>query len=222
MATKLATALIDKRAVIERIRAERAVAIIRTDSVERALSAAKAVIEGGFRIIEITFSFPKAPAAIAKLSDTNQNNLLIGAGTILTREQADEAVAAGARFLVSPCVLPEVIDAAHEVQAAIIPGAFTPTEIYTAYSLGADIVKIFPAVKFGPEYLKAVRGPLPQIPIMPTSGVDASNVAEWFRAGAVAVGAVSSVLDPELIRNGDWEQITKRAREFIAAVRAAR
>src|SRR5438105_3569097 len=97
MATKLATALIDKRAVIERIKAERAVAIIRTDSFERALSAAKAVIEGGFRIIEITFSFPKAPAAIAKLSDTNQNNLLIGAGTILTREQADEAVAAGAR-----------------------------------------------------------------------------------------------------------------------------
>ena len=83
-------------------------------------------------------------------------------------------------------------------------------------------MKIFPAVKFGPEFLKAVGGPLPQIPIMPTSGVDASNVAEWFRAGAIAVGAVSSVLDPELIRNGDWEQITKRAREFIAAVRAAR
>jgi 2-dehydro-3-deoxyphosphogluconate aldolase/(4S)-4-hydroxy-2-oxoglutarate aldolase len=91
-----------------------------------------------------------------------------------------------------------------------------------AYSLGADIVKIFPAVKFGPDYLKAVRGPLPQIPIMPTSGVDASNVAEWFRAGAVAVGAVGRVFAPELIRNGDWEGLTRRAREFMDAVRAAR
>jgi 2-dehydro-3-deoxyphosphogluconate aldolase / (4S)-4-hydroxy-2-oxoglutarate aldolase len=139
----------------------------------------------------------------------------------LNREQVHEAVDAGARFLVSPCVLPDVIDAAQELQVAIIPGAFTPTEIYTAYSLGADIVKIFPAVRFGPEYLKAVRGPLPQIPIMPTSGVDASNVGEWFRAGAIAVGAVSSVFDPTLIRNGNWNEITTRAREFMEAVRAA-
>jgi 2-dehydro-3-deoxyphosphogluconate aldolase/(4S)-4-hydroxy-2-oxoglutarate aldolase len=119
-------------------------------------------------------------------------------------------------------VLPEVIDAARERQIAIIPGAFTPTEIYTAWSSGADIVKIFPAIRFGPEYLRAVRGPLPHIPIMPTSGVDESNVAEWFRAGAVAVGAVGSVFDPELIRNADWPALTNRARAFIDAVRAAR
>jgi 2-dehydro-3-deoxyphosphogluconate aldolase/(4S)-4-hydroxy-2-oxoglutarate aldolase len=222
MAMKLASVSPDKAAVVARIKAEGAVAVIRTVSIERALAAARAVINGGFRAIEITFSFPEASNAIAKLSETNENNLLIGAGTILTREQAQEAVAAGARFLVSPCVLPDVIDAAHELQVAIIPGAFTPTEIFTAHSLGADIVKIFPAIKFGPEYLRAVRGPLPEIPIMPTSGVDASNVADWFRAGAVAVGAVSSVLDPELIRNGDWNQLTNRAREFINAVRAAR
>src|SRR5207237_2022611 len=132
------------------------------------------------------------------------------------REQVREAVEAGARFLVSPCVLPEVIDAAHELQVAIIPGAFTPTEIYTAYSLGADIVKIFPAVKFGPEYLRAVRGPLPQIPIMPTSGVAASNVAEWFRAGAIAVGAVSSVLEPLLIQAEDGPELAQRALGFTA------
>src|SRR5919108_1905373 len=212
---KLATASLDKRAVIERIKVERAVAVIRTDSTERALGAANAVIAGGFRAIEITFSFPEAAEAIAKLTRNNDNDLLIGAGTILTSQQVHEAVEAGARFLVSPCVLPEVIDAARELKVAIIPGAFTPTEIYTAYSLGTDIVKIFPAVRFGPEYLKAVRGPLPQIPIMPTSGVDASNVADWFRAGAVAVGAVSSVLDPELIEKEDWDALTKRAREFI-------
>jgi len=216
---KLATVSIDKSVVIERIKSERAVAVIRTDSVERALAAANAAIDGGFRVIEITFSFPEASNAIAKLAENN--DLLVGAGTILNRGQVHEAVAAGARFLVSPCVLPEVIDAARELKVAIIPGAFTPTEIYTAYSLGADIVKIFPAVKFGPEYLKAVRGPLPQIPIMPTSGVDASNVADWFRAGAVAVGAVSTVFDPALIQKGDWDRLMKRAREFMEAMRSA-
>jgi 2-dehydro-3-deoxyphosphogluconate aldolase/(4S)-4-hydroxy-2-oxoglutarate aldolase len=215
-------ASLDKSAVVERIKAERAVAVIRTDSIDRALRAAEAAIAGGFRAIEITFSFAEATAAIQTLAENNERTLLIGAGTILTPDQVQEVVAAGARFLVSPCVLPEVIHAAREFQVAIIPGAFTPTEIYMAYSLGADIVKIFPAVKFGPDYLKAVRGPLPQIPIMPTSGVDASNVAEWFRAGAVAVGAVGSVFDPELIRKGDWEGLTRRAREFMDAVRAAK
>ena len=213
---------LDRAAVVAKIKTERAVAVIRTDSVERALRAAEAAVEGGFRAIEITFSFTDAARAVQKLAETNGNDLLIGAGTILKREQVHEAVEAGARFLVSPCVLPEVIDAARELGVAVVPGAFTPTEIYTAYSLGADIVKIFPAVKFGPEYLKAVRGPLPQIPIMPTSGVDASNVGEWFRAGAVAVGAVGSVFDPVLIRNGGWDEITKRAREFMDAVQAVR
>ena len=212
----------DKAAVVARIKAEGAVAVIRTDSAERALAIADAVIAGGFRAIEITYSFAAAAEAIAMLDKENENDLLIGAGTILIPEQVREAVEAGARFLVSPCVLPEVIDAARELEVAMLPGAFTPTEIYNAWSLGADIVKIFPAIRFGPEYLKAIRGPLPHIPIMPTSGVDTSNVADWFRAGAVAVGAVSSVLDPELIEKEDWDALTKRAREFVQAVRAAR
>jgi len=215
---KIATSL-DKAAVVARIKAERAVAIIRTDRLDRALGAAQAALAGGFRAIEITFSFSEASRAIAKLAENE--DLLLGAGTILTREQVREAVDAGARFLVSPCVLPEIIDAARDLQVAIIPGAFTPTEIYTAHTLGADIVKIFPAVKFGPDYLRAIRGPLPQIPIMPTSGVDAGNVAEWFRAGSVAVGAVGSVFDSTLIQNSDWDEITKRATEFMDAVRAA-
>ena len=212
----------DKAAIVARIKAEGAVAVIRTDSAERALAIADAVIAGGFRAIEITYSFAAAAEVIAMLDKANESDLLIGAGTILIPEQVREAVEAGARFLVSPCVLPEVIDAARELEVAMLPGAFTPTEIYNAWSLGADIVKIFPAIRFGPEYLKAIRGPLPHIPIMPTSGVDASNVADWFRAGAVAVGAVSSVLDPDLIEKEDWDALTKRARDFVQAVRAAR
>lgn len=217
---KLATASLDKTAVVKQIKTEGAVAVIRTDGISRALGAADAAVKAGFRVIEITFSFSDASKAISKLVE--KEDLLIGAGTILTREHVHEAVEAGAKFLVSPCVLPDVIEAAQEFQIAMIPGAFTPTEIYIAHSLGADIVKIFPAVKFGPEYLRAVRGPLPQIPIMPTSGVDASNVADWFRAGAVAVGAVATVFDPVLIQNGDWNELRKRGDEFIAAVKAAR
>src|SRR5262245_50702736 len=135
---KLASVSPDKATVIARIKAERAVAVIRTDSIDNALAAAEAAITGGFRAIEITYSFPNAAGAIAKLTETKED-LLIGAGTILNREQVEEAVEAGARFLVSPCVLPEVIDASRELQVAVIPGAFTPTEIYSAYALGADI-----------------------------------------------------------------------------------
>src|SRR5436190_18715892 len=113
---KLATASLDKAAVIERIKTERAVAVIRTDSIERAIGAAHAVVDGGFRTIEITFSFPEASKAIAKLAENNEKDLLLGAGTILNREQAQEAVEAGARFLVSPCVLPEVINSARELK----------------------------------------------------------------------------------------------------------
>jgi 2-dehydro-3-deoxyphosphogluconate aldolase/(4S)-4-hydroxy-2-oxoglutarate aldolase len=219
---KLAPAPLDKAAVVARIKSDRAVAVIRTDSVERALGAAGAAVAGGFRIIEITFSFKDAASAIRQVAESDEADLVIGAGTILTPEQAREAFEAGARFLVSPCVLREVIDAARELDVAVIPGALTPTEIYTAYTLGADIVKIFPAVNSGPQYLRAIRGPLPQVPIIPTSGVDASNVTDWFRAGAVAVGAVGTVFDPDLIRNGEWDELTKRARQFMDAVHAAR
>ncbi len=211
---------LDKAAVLARIKTVGAVAVIRTATDEQAIETARAVIAGGFEIIEITFGVPSATNLITALVRQHEN-LLIGAGTVLTAKDVSAAVNAGAQFLVSPCVLPEMIRAAQERNVVCIPGAFTPTEIYTAYSLGADIVKIFPAVINGPQYLKAIRGPLPQIPIMPTSGVDISNVADWFKAGAVAVGAVSSVLDPVLIQNGDWDALTKRAAEFIAAVRSA-
>lgn len=211
----------DKSAVLARIKAARAIAVIRTATDAQAIETARAAMAGGFEIIEITFGVPHATDVIAALVRQHPD-LLIGAGTVLTAEEVNFAVDAGADFLVSPCTLPEMIIAAQDREVVCIPGAFTPTEIYNAYSLGADIVKIFPAVANGPQYLRAVRGPLPQIPIMPTSGVDLSNVADWFSAGAVAVGAVSSVLDPLLIQSGNWDALTRRAAEFMAAVRSAR
>jgi 2-dehydro-3-deoxyphosphogluconate aldolase/(4S)-4-hydroxy-2-oxoglutarate aldolase len=211
----------DKPAVVARIKELGAVAILRTETAEQALGAAKAVIAGGFRIVEVTYGVPRTIDVITQLIRENPE-LLIGVGTVLTREQASDAIDAGAEFLVSPCVIPDMMEVGRERGIATIPGAFTPTEIYTAWSLGADIVKIFPAVANGPEYLRALRGPLPNIPIMPTSGVNIGNVVDWFRAGAVAVGAVSSVLDPALIRNGEWDALTERARDFVDAVAKAR
>lgn len=210
----------DKPAVIERIKTARAIAVIRTATAEQALDTAHAVIEAGLELVEITYGVPNAARVIAQLV-TERADLSFGAGTVLTAEQVDESVNAGAQFLVSPCSLPEMIAVARERDVVCIPGAFTPTEVYIAYSLGADFVKLFPAVANGPEYLRAMRGPLPEIPIIPTSGVNIENVADWFRAGAVAVGAVGSVLDPELIRRGEWDALTERAREFLGAVQGA-
>lgn len=211
-----------KAEIVARLKDAGAVAILRTQTSEQALRAADAAIAGGFRIVEITYGVPDAPNVIAQLVRENSSDLLVGAGTVLTRDESYRAIDAGAQFLVSPCVIPEMMEVARERDVAAIPGAFTPTEIHTAWSLGADIIKLFPAVLNGPEYLRTVRGPLPHIPIMPTSGVNISNVADWFRAGAVAVGAVSSVIDPALVQQGDWSGVTKRSRDFIDAVQRAR
>ena len=211
-----------KAEIVARIREVGAVAILRTETSEQALRAAEAAIAGGFRIVEITYGVPDATQVIARLARENSTDLLFGAGTVLTRDQSHAAIDAGAQFLVSPCVIPEMIEVARQRDVAAIPGAFTPTEIYTAWSSGADIVKLFPAVSNGPEYLRTIRGPLPHIPIMPTSGVNIGNVADWFRAGAVGVGAVGSVIDPALVQQGDWAALTKRSREFLDAVRSAR
>src|SRR5437868_130529 len=141
----------DKAAVVARIKELGAVAILRTETAEQALGAARAVIAGGFRIVEVTYGVPNASDVIRQLVAEN-TGLLVGAGTVLTREQANNAIEAGATFLVSPCLLPEMMEIGREQKIATIPGAFTPTEIYTAHSSGADIVKIFPAVANGPEY----------------------------------------------------------------------
>jgi 2-dehydro-3-deoxyphosphogluconate aldolase/(4S)-4-hydroxy-2-oxoglutarate aldolase len=210
-----------KSAVVARIKEAGAVAILRTETAEQALGTAKAVIAGGFRIVEVTFGVPNTIDVITQLIRENVG-LLVGAGTVLTRKQANNAIDAGANFLVSPCLIPDMIEVGRERGIATIPGAFTPTEIYLAWSLGADIVKIFPAVANGPEYLKALRGPLPNIPIMPTTGVNVGTVADWLRAGVIAVGAAGSVFDPVLIRNGEWDALTARARDFLDAVAKAR
>ena len=219
-----------KFATIEQICLSGVVAVVRVDSQDEAVGATRALLKGGVRCIEITFTVPDAARVIAHVAKENaagdfespDGALCLGAGTVTSPEQANAAIDAGATYLVSPCVVPEVIAVANARGVVMLPGALTPTEIFNAYQLGGDIIKVFPATKMGPGYLKDLKGPFPKIPLMPTGGVDAANATEWIKAGAVALGVGGKLVDRAAIKAGDWDAITQRARELMSAVRDAR
>lgn len=201
------------------IAAERIVAVVRTDSGKSALRAAQTLVEAGIRIVEVALTTPDALDAIRELARPGgappDDGRIVGAGTVLDVTSARLATLAGARFLVSPSVAPDVIEAGHRYGASVLPGTQTPTEIDRALSAGADMVKLFPASSLGPEYLRAVRAALPQAPVVPTGGVGAGNAAAWLEAGAVAVGVGGSLV------SGAPEQMAERAGELLDAVRTA-
>jgi len=147
---------------------------------------------------------------------------LLGAGTVVDAETARLAILAGAQFVVSPVLRPEMIEVCHRHDVAAIPGCFSPTEILTAWEAGADVVKVFPATSLGPAYFKDLRGPLPHIKLMPTGGVTIDNAADWIRAGAVAVGVGTALVDPKAVAAGDYRAITANACRIVANVRVAR
>ncbi len=198
------------------------VLIIRLDSEEEALAVADAAIEGGIKALEITMSVPNALGIIRTLSNKYKNDdVLVGAGTILDAETARAAILAGAEMLVSPQLNPDMIRVANRYQAVTISGAYTPTEIFDTLQAGADIVKLFPAETLGPQFVKTVTAPLPQAPIVPTGGVTPQNVQEWLQAGCIGVG-VGSYITKAAQQDGDYSRVTAAAREFLAAVAAAR
>jgi Entner-Doudoroff aldolase len=197
----------------------RASAILRTgiaDAVEPAMSAA---VRGGFRIVEFTLTTPNAYEHIADFS--GRPGLIVGAGTVLSPEEARRAVAAGARFLVSPVVDEAVIARANDLGVAMMPGCHTPTEFLAAHRAGAPLQKLFPAPAGGPAYLRACLGPLPFLKIVPTNGVDASNAGDWLRAGAWAVGFVAPLFDPADLAARRFDAIERRARTLLNAVASA-
>lgn len=198
--------------ISERIARRRIVAIVRTETGADAEEIGDAVIGGGLDVLEVALTTPGALIAIERLS-VRHPNALIGAGTVLDAPSARQAVLAGARFLVSPSLSAEVIATAHRYGAVALPGVQTPTEIVSALEAGADMVKLFPADEHRPGYLRAIRAALPQAPMVPTGGIDASNAAEWLRAGAVAVGVGGAL-------TRDPEQAGARAAELVAAVGA--
>ncbi|WP_411345975.1 bifunctional 2-keto-4-hydroxyglutarate aldolase/2-keto-3-deoxy-6-phosphogluconate aldolase [Paenibacillus sp. WLX1005] len=198
------------------------VLIIRLDSEEEALAVADAAVQGGIKALEITMSVPNALGIIRTLSTKyKQDDVLVGAGTILDAETARAALLAGAELLVSPQLNPDMIRIANRYQAVTISGAYTPTEIVETLEAGADIVKLFPAETLGPQYVKAVTAPLSQAPIAPTGGVTPQNVHEWLQAGCIGVG-VGSYITKAAQKDGDYTKVTAAAQEFLAAVAAAR
>ncbi|WP_322903667.1 bifunctional 2-keto-4-hydroxyglutarate aldolase/2-keto-3-deoxy-6-phosphogluconate aldolase [Paenibacillus campi] len=198
------------------------VLIIRLDSEQEALAVADAAVQGGIKALEITMSVPNALGIIRTLSDKYKNDdVLVGAGTILDAETARAAILAGAEMLVSPQLNSDMIDVANRYQAITISGAYTPTEIFDTLEAGADIVKLFPAETLGPQFVKAVNAPLPQAPIVPTGGVTPQNVHEWLQAGCIGVG-VGSYITKAAQQDGDYSRVTAAAQEFVAAVAAAR
>ena len=207
---------------LARARTTGVLAVLRAPSPELALETAEAIIRGGVTGIEVTYSTPDAPAVIRELVSRHGDAAYVGAGTVTTTAQAQDAVAAGAEFLVSPGTLPDLTRAMRDTGAVVMTGAMTPTEVMAALALGVDVVKIFPASLGGPSYLGALRGPFPDAPLMPTGGVKPGNLADWFAAGSVAVGAGGDLANSASIAAEDWDDITRRAADFAAALAAAR
>lgn len=207
-----------RAAVLEAFAHHRCSAILRTDDAAVVRPALDAVIAGGFRIVEVTLTTPGCLTHIRALAQ--RDDLVIGAGTVLTVDDAKEAMAAGARFLVSPVTDPQVITFCRQHDLVSVPGALTPTEMMTAHRAGADLVKLFPAPASGPDYVKAVRGPLPFLRLVPTSGVDEQNCLAWLAAGVFALGFVNSLFDREDLQQRRFDRLQQRAQRLVAKVSA--
>lgn len=202
---------------LERLKQAKVVAVVRAPSAESLVPLTEALLAGGIEAVEVTTSTPDVLRALAWVREAFGERVLLGVGTVLDPWMVADAVAAGARYVVSPVYLPQVVAAAKASGALACPGCFTPTEAYEAHRAGADVVKIFPAGPLGPGYLKDLLAPMPFLRLMPTGGVEAENVGEWLRAGAFAVGAGSSLVPKRAVADGDWAEITARARTFRAA-----
>jgi 2-dehydro-3-deoxyphosphogluconate aldolase/(4S)-4-hydroxy-2-oxoglutarate aldolase len=198
------------------------VAIVRVGSAREALEVCEAIAAGGIRSIEITMTVPGAIDAIKQFATSVKDDILVGAGTVLDAQAAGAAITAGAEFIVSPTLNLEVIKVCRRYSKIAIPGTFTPTEILTAWEAGGDIIKVFPATVGGPQYLRDIRGPLPQVRLCPTGGVSLENTPDFIKAGAAVVAAGTSLVEKKALSEKKYGVITENARRFMEAVRLAR
>jgi len=212
----------DRAVIVRRIEELGVVAVIRLKDAARLRSVVDALAAGGIRALEVTMTVPRAVDLIRELAPALPDGFLLGAGTVVDARTAIAVIDAGASFVVGPVFRREVIDACHERGVAAMPGCFSPTEILAAHDAGADIVKVFPATALGPQFIKDVRAPLPQVKLMPTGGVTIENAGDWIRAGAAAVGIGSALVDAKAIESGRFEAITANAQRVVAGVAAAR
>ncbi|AJQ25614.1 2-dehydro-3-deoxyphosphogluconate aldolase/4-hydroxy-2-oxoglutarate aldolase [Pelosinus fermentans JBW45] len=207
--------------VLQKLMQSGVVAVVRAQNSEQAIKITEACMKGGIAAIEITFTIPEAAQVIADLRKAySPEEMIIGAGTVLDPETARIAILAGAQYIVSPSLNLETVKLCNRYQVPVMPGAMTIAEVIAAMEAGADIVKIFPGDAFGPSFIKAIKGPIPQAPLMPTGGVNLENVGEWIKAGCVAVGIGGNLTAGA--KTGDYQSIEEIAKQFIGKVRAAR
>jgi 2-dehydro-3-deoxyphosphogluconate aldolase/(4S)-4-hydroxy-2-oxoglutarate aldolase len=211
-----------KSEIIRRLLDPGIVAVIRADNSEQLVHVAQALCDGGVTAMEVTMTTPNALQVIETVTKKFGDKVLMGVGTILDDVTARMAMLAGAEFVVTPVMRPSVIALCRRYSKPIICGAYTPTEALTAHEAGADFVKIFPADGLGPNYMKAVLAPLPQLQIIPTGGVDVKTCGDFIKAGCAAVAAGSSLVSKEMLKNQDWKKITETAQAFVKALAAVR
>lgn len=206
-----------------RLRADRALAVVRAESIADAAGLATALAGGGIRTVELTFTTPDVARHIRRIADTaGDHGAVVGVGTVMTADQAREAIDAGAEFLVTPGIRPDVAAVARDAGVPFSLGALTPTEVAQALDLGSDIVKIFPARAHGPQYLKDLAGPYPGVKLLPSGGISDANANEFLDAGALAVCCGTSVVPPQLVQDAQWDQIADRAAAFARGIAAHR
>jgi 2-dehydro-3-deoxyphosphogluconate aldolase/(4S)-4-hydroxy-2-oxoglutarate aldolase len=210
-----------RHAHLQRVLERGIVAIIRAPSGEQLVDVAEALLAGGIDVIEVTFTVPGVLDIISRVRDALGDRILLGAGTVLDTESARAALLAGAEFLVTPTVNRDVIELCNRYDKLVMPGAFTPTVVLTAWEAGADIVKVFPADIGGPAHIRALKGPFPQIRLLPTGGVNLDTLADFVRAGACAVGLGSALVEKDALARGDTDRIRDLARQYVNTMHSA-
>jgi 2-dehydro-3-deoxyphosphogluconate aldolase / (4S)-4-hydroxy-2-oxoglutarate aldolase len=208
-----------KSEIISRLTNPGIIAVVRAQKAEQVLPLSEALLAGGVVAIEITMTTPNAIAAIREARIKLPENALVGVGTVLDKKTCEAALAAGAEFVVTPICRTELVALAHAADRPIMLGAYTPTEAQMAHEAGTDFIKIFPADSLGPAYIKSIRAPLPHLRIVPTGGVDVDNAADFMKAGCAALGVGSSLVSSKILQEENWPELTRKAREFVAAVR---
>jgi 2-dehydro-3-deoxyphosphogluconate aldolase/(4S)-4-hydroxy-2-oxoglutarate aldolase len=201
--------------ILDALAEDRVLAVVRAPAIPDAAELCRALVDGGIRCVELTFTTPGVLAHLRRAAGVCR----VGVGTVLSAGDAEAAIDAGAEFLVTPGIRPEVAAVARERAVPVLMGALTPSEVLTALDLGAAAVKIFPASAFGPGYLRDLQGPLPGVPLVPSGGINAENAPEFLAHGALAVCAGTGVVPPDAVAAGNWAEITRRARDFVTPLK---
>lgn len=207
--------------ILEEILKRKSVAVIRLKEADKLKKVIEALALGGVSVAEITMTVPNAIGLIRQVTQELSVDIIVGVGSVLNADVAKQAIEAGAKYVVSPIFKKEIIDAAHEYDVPAMPGCFTPTEILTAYEYGADVVKVFPADVLGMAFFKGILAPMPHLKLMPTGGVSLTNAGDWIKAGAVAVGIGSALLDKEAIDNENYSKLTANAKQITESINNA-